>query len=165
MINIIVELTPEDTSKHEILNQEYSALEEKVKDYVSKEIVEHKSNYEAFIDASEKLTDKDRRNYIEARQSKLESNVDKLNEFNTFAHDLLEQRAAVVANPRLAVPDLLGARPAFSRQHGDEPALHPLDRQLGPGRSTSDPQSERTHHRPRRRRPSPLPAHAVRGAG
>ncbi|UZO26371.1 uncharacterized protein OCT59_018602 [Rhizophagus irregularis] len=88
--------TSEDISTHEILSQEYSSLEGKVKDHLSKEIVENKSNYDAFIDASEKLADKDRRNHIEKRQSKLESNVDKLNEHVSFAHDLLEQRAAVV---------------------------------------------------------------------
>ncbi|RIA94458.1 hypothetical protein C1645_873410 [Glomus cerebriforme] len=88
--------TPEDLSSHEILDQEFSSLEGKVKDYVSKEIVENKSNYDAFIDASEKLADKDRRNHIEDRQSKLESNVNKLNEHVSFAHDLLDQRAAVV---------------------------------------------------------------------
>jgi hypothetical protein len=88
--------TPEDISTHEILSQEYSSLEGKVKDHLSKEIIENKSNYDAFIEASEKLADKDRRNHIEKRQSKLESNVDKLNEHVSFAHDLLEQRAAVV---------------------------------------------------------------------
>ncbi|CAI2161779.1 7392_t:CDS:2 [Funneliformis geosporum] len=88
--------TPEDTSAHEMLNQEYSSLEGKVKDFISNEIVENKSNYDAFIEASEKLDDKDRRNHIENRQSKLESDVDNLNECVSFAHDLLEQRAAVV---------------------------------------------------------------------
>ncbi|CAG8534567.1 11296_t:CDS:2 [Funneliformis caledonium] len=88
--------TPEDTSAHEMLSQEYSSLEGKVKDFISREIVDHKSNYDAFIEASEKLADKDRRNHIETRQSKLESTVDNLNEYVSFAHDLLEQRAAVV---------------------------------------------------------------------
>ncbi|PKC08124.1 hypothetical protein RhiirA5_358302 [Rhizophagus irregularis] len=63
--------TSEDISTHEIL----------IKDHLSKEIVEN----------NEKLADKDRRNHIEKRQSKLESNVDKLNEHVSFAHDLLEQ--------------------------------------------------------------------------
>ncbi|GBB87895.1 hypothetical protein RclHR1_01440010 [Rhizophagus clarus] len=88
--------TPEDISAHEVLGEEYSSLEGKVKDHLSKEIVDNKSNYDAFIDASEKLADRDRRNPMEKRQSKLESNVDKLNEHISFAHDLLKQRVAVV---------------------------------------------------------------------
>ncbi|CAG8625265.1 21112_t:CDS:2, partial [Dentiscutata erythropus] len=88
--------TPEDKSAREGLEQEYSIFKEKVETHLQMFETDHKSKYDAFIEASEKLNDKDRRNNIEKRQSNLENDANKLNEHVYYARDLLDQRAAAV---------------------------------------------------------------------
>ncbi|CAG8684778.1 19733_t:CDS:1, partial [Racocetra fulgida] len=88
--------TPEDKSSREDLDQEYSTFKEKVETHLQPFETDHKSKYDAFIEASEKLTDKDRRSNIEKRQSNLENDVNKLNEHVYYTRDLLDQRAAAV---------------------------------------------------------------------
>jgi len=88
--------TPEDKSAHEVLDQEYSIFKEKVDTHLQMFENDHKSKYDAFIEASEKLTGKDRRNNIEKRQSNLENDANKLNEHVYYTRDLLDQRAVAV---------------------------------------------------------------------
>ncbi|CAG8546344.1 4252_t:CDS:2, partial [Ambispora leptoticha] len=89
--------TPEDKSSIESLNIEFKEIKEKVDSHLSNEIAENKANYDQFILASDKLTDKeDRRVDIEKRQILLESNVKKLNDHVDYARALLDQRGMVV---------------------------------------------------------------------
>ncbi|CAG8440141.1 12117_t:CDS:2 [Acaulospora colombiana] len=88
--------TPEDVDVHQALSLECATFEENVKKFASDTIPTNKSNYDAFIEASEKLSDRERRTPIEDRQSKLEIDLAKLNDHVSFARELLLQRAAAV---------------------------------------------------------------------
>ncbi|CAG8461490.1 17795_t:CDS:2 [Acaulospora morrowiae] len=88
--------TPEDINAHQALSLECTTFENSVKDFVSNIMPTNKSNYGAFIEAADKLADRDRKAPLEDRQSKLESDLTKLMDHVSFSRNLLHQRAAVV---------------------------------------------------------------------
>ncbi|CAG8463677.1 9995_t:CDS:2 [Diversispora eburnea] len=89
--------TPEDINAREVLDNEFTTIEENINNFVSNVIVSNKSNYDAFIEASDKLTtDKEPRKKLEGRQSELENNVTKLKDHVSYSRDLLNQRAEMV---------------------------------------------------------------------